>query len=128
MLRSKFRWLLFWIAIAYIAVTASVLYPALHEGFGIRISLWNCVPPTIGLILVITALGRSKSRIVGSASFALLTAVAAMFLFAAWFFTPLDTDPHSVTTKFVFVFGPLFSLALALIASAIGWVVGKTRS
>jgi hypothetical protein len=128
MLRSKFRWLLFWMGIAYIAVIASALYPALHEGFGLRIFLWNCVPPTIGLILVLTAMGGSKSRIVGSASFAVLAAVAAIFFFVAWFFTPLDTDPHSVTTRFVFVFGPLFSLALALIASAIGWLAAKIMS
>lgn len=127
MLRSTFRWVLSWIALAYVGVIAAVLYPALHEGFGIRISLWNCIPPTIGLILVITAIGRSNSRILASVSFAVLTALATIFFFAAWFFTPLDTDPHSVTTKFVFVFGPLFSLAFALIASAIGWIAAKVR-
>lgn len=117
-----------WIAIAYAGVIAAVGYPALHEGFGIRIFLWNCIPPTIGLILIITAMGRSRSRMLGSAGFAVLTAIVAIFFFAAWFFTPLDTDPHSMTTKFVFVFGPLLSLALGLIASAIAWVVGKIRA
>jgi hypothetical protein len=128
MLRSTFHSRLFWIAIAYITVIASALYPALHEGFGIRIFLWNCVPPTIGLILVLTAMGGSKSRLVISTSFAVLVAIGEIFFFAAWFFTPLDTDPHSATTKFVFVFGPVVSFGLALIASAIGWLVAKTRS
>jgi thiol:disulfide interchange protein len=128
MFRSKFRWLLFWIGIAYVAIIASVLYPAVHEGFGLRLSLWNCVLPIIGLILVLTAMGRSKSHIAASVSFAVVTAIAALFFFAVWFFTPLDTDPHSITTKLVFVFGPLFSLALAVVASVIGWFAGKIRA
>jgi len=127
MLRFPFHSRLSWIAIAYIAVIASALYPALHEGFGIRIFLWNCVPPTIGLILVLTAMGGSKSRLITSTSFAVLVAIGAIFFFTAWFFTPLDTDPHSGTTKFVFVFGPVVSLGLALIASAIGWFITRAR-
>lgn len=128
MLPLRFRRLLFWLAITYLALIAAVLYPTLHEGLGIRIFLWNCFPPTIGLILVLTAWERSKSRIAGSIGFALMTAAAATFFFAAWFFTPLDTDPHSITTKFVFVFGPLLSLTFGLIASMAGWLAAKVVS
>jgi len=121
MFTFRYRLQFTWIAIVYIAVIALVFYPALHEGFGVRLSLWNCIPPTLGLIFIITAFGKSKRRIVASATFALLTALMATFFFAVWFFTPLDTDPHSFTTALVFVFAPVLSLALATIGSGVAW-------
>jgi hypothetical protein len=78
------------IGIVYVAVIALVLYPALHEGFDARIALWNCLPPTLGLIVIGTAMGKSSRRIVVSTVFALFTAAVAMFFSAAWFFTSLD--------------------------------------
>ncbi len=104
----------------------TVLYPALHEGFDARITLWNCLPPTLGLIVISTALGKSSRRIVVSTVFALLTAAVTTFFSAAWFFTPLDLDPHSATTKLVFIFAPLFSLGLAIIASGVAWTVARS--
>jgi hypothetical protein len=121
MFASRYRLQFAWIAIVYIAVMALVFYPALHEGFGAKVILWNCIPPTLGLILITTALGKSKPRMIVSAVFALLTAAGATFFFAAWFFTRLDTDPHSLTTTLVFVFGPALSLALATIVSGLAW-------
>ncbi len=116
-----------WIVIVYIAVIAQVFYPALHEGFGAKVILWNCIPPTLGLILITTALGKSKRRMIVSAVFALVTAAVATFFFAAWFFTPLDTDPHSLTTTLVFIFGPALSLALATIVSGLAWFALRVK-
>jgi hypothetical protein len=121
MFSSRNRLQLAWIAIVYIAVIAIVFYPALHEGFDAKVILWNCIPPSLGLILITTALGKSKPRMIVSAVFALLTAAVTTFFFAAWFFTPLDTDPHSSTTTLVFVFAPVLSLALATIVSGLAW-------
>ncbi len=126
MAASRYRLRLAWVGIVYIAVVAMVLYPALHEGFDARITLWNCLPPTLGLIVISTALGKSSRRIVVSTVFALLTAAVATFFSAAWFFTPLDLDPHSGTTKLVFVFAPVFSLGFALIASGVAWIVAPS--
>ena len=112
-----------WIAIVYVAVMAIVLYPALHEGLGAKLLLWNCIPPTLGLFAIATALDKSRPRMICSATFALVTAIVATFFSAAWFFTALDLDPHSATTKLVFVFAPVFSLGLAGIASGIAWLL-----
>jgi hypothetical protein len=114
-----------WIAIVYVAVIAIVLYPALHEGLGAKLLLWNCVPPTLGLLAIATAFDKSRSRAIVSATFAVLTAIVATFFSGAWVFTPLDLDPHSATTKLVFVFAPVLSLGLAAIASGIAWFVAR---
>ena len=82
MFASRHRSQLASMAIVYIAVIALVFYPAFHEGFGAKVILWNCIPPTLGLILVITALGKSRPRMIVSAIFALFTAVGATFFFA----------------------------------------------
>jgi hypothetical protein len=97
-----------WIGIVYAAVIALVLYPALHEQLGIKLFLWNCIPPTIGLLVIATAFDKSGPRLVVSITFAVLTASVTTFFSVAWFFTPLDLDPHSGTTKLVFVFAPVF--------------------
>jgi hypothetical protein len=125
MVRSRRRLQFAWIAIAYIVVIALVFYPALHEGLGAKLLLWNCIPPTLGLVAIATALDKSRPRVIVSATFALLTAIVATFFSAAWFFTPLDLDPHSATTKLVFVFVPVVSLGLAAIASGIAWFVAR---
>jgi hypothetical protein len=114
-----------WIAIVYVAVIGLVLYPALHEGLGAKLLLWNCVPPTLGLLAIATAFDKSRSRIIVSATFAVLTAIVATFFSGAWLFTPLDLDPHSATTTLVFVFAPVLSLGLAAIASGIAWFVAR---
>jgi phospholipid/cholesterol/gamma-HCH transport system ATP-binding protein len=113
------------IAIVYVAVIAIVLYPALHEGLGTKLFLWNCIPPTLGLLLITTAVGKSRPRVIASAIFALLAAAVTTFFSAAWFFTPLDIDPHSAATRLVFIFAPVFSLGLATIAFAIAWFVAR---
>jgi hypothetical protein len=122
----RYRLCLAWVGIVYIAIMATVLYPALHEGSDARITLWNCLPPTLGLIVISTALGKSSRRIVVSTVFALLTAAVATFFSAAWFFTPLDLDPHSATTKLVFIFAPVFSLGFAIIASGVAWIIAPS--
>jgi hypothetical protein len=116
-----------WIAIVYAAVIAIVLYPALHEALGAKLLLWNCVPPTLGLLVIATAFDKSRRRLVVSITFALLTAGVTMFFSVVWFVTPLDLDPHSATTKMVFVFAPIFSLGLAIIASGIAWLITRAR-
>jgi len=118
-----------WIAIAYAAVIATVLYPALHEELGARLLLWNCIPPTLGLLVIATAFDKSRRRMIVSVSFALLTAAVTTFFSLAWLLRPLDLDPHSATTKLVFVFAPIFSLGLASIVAAIAWfMVGRGTS
>ena len=116
-----------WIAIVYAAVIAIVLYPALHEELGAKLLLWNCVPPTLGLLVIATAFDKSRRRLVVSITFALLTAGVTMFFSVVWFVTPLDLDPHSATTRMVFVFAPIFSLGLAIIASGIAWLITRAR-
>ena len=117
-----------WIGAGYAIVIAAVLYPALHEGFGLRISIWNCIPPTLGAILLLVSLGKTRRRFVISVAFAAATAAVAIFFFARWFFTPLDTDPHSITTKLVFIFAPLFSLALAGLSAGVVWLWTRPRN
>jgi len=127
MVRSRRRLQFAWIAIAYIVVIALVFYPALHEGLGAKLLLWNCIPPTLGLLAIATALDKSRPRVIVSATFALAAATIAIFFSAAWFFTPLDLDPHSATSKLVFVFAPVFSLVLAIIASGVAWFITRAR-
>lgn len=124
---SRHHRIFVWIGIFYAAVIAVVLYPALHEQLGTKLLLWNCIPPTIGLIVITTAFDKSRPRLVVSITFALLTASVTTFFSMAWFLTPLDLDPHSATTKLVFVFAPIFSLGLAIIASGIAWFITRTR-
>lgn len=124
---SRHHRIFVWIGIFYAAVIAVVLHPALHEQLGTKLLLWNCIPPTIGLIVITTAFDKSRPRLVVSATFALAAATVAIFFSAAWFFTPLDLDPHSATTKLVFVFAPIFSLGLAIIASGIAWFITRAR-
>jgi hypothetical protein len=126
MFASRSRSHVGWIAFAYAAVIALVLYPTLHESLGPKLTLWNCIPPTLGLIVIISALGKSRRRVIVSATFALLAAALTMFFAGAWVFTPLDTDPHSLTTTLVFVFAPVLSLALATIVSGLAWFAVRT--
>jgi hypothetical protein len=116
-----------WIAIVYAAVITIVLYPALHEGLGTGLLLWNCIPPTLGLLVIATAFDKSRRRMVVSITFALLTAIVTTFFSMAWFLTPLDLDPHSATTKLVFVFAPIFSFGLAIIASGVAWLIARAK-
>ena len=92
---------------------------------GARLLLWNCIPPTLGLLAIATGFDKSRPRLVVSVTFALLTATVTAFFSVVWAFTPLDLDPHSATTKLVFVFAPVFSLGLAIIASAVAWFVAR---
>jgi membrane protein YdbS with pleckstrin-like domain len=110
------------LAIVYAAVIAIVIYPALHEDLGAALLLWNCFPPTLGLLAIGTALDKSRVRRIVSTIFAIVTAIVAISFSAAWFFTPLDLDPHSGTTKLVFVFAPIISLGLAAIVSSVAWI------
>jgi hypothetical protein len=128
MFASRYRLQLTWIAIVYATVIALVFYPALHESLGPRITLWNCIPPTLGLIVIISALGKSKWCLIVSAAFALLAAASTMFFVGAWIVTPLDTDPHSSMTAIVFAFAPVWSLLVALIGSALTWFMVRARS
>jgi hypothetical protein len=127
-LTSHQRTHLLWIAITYGIVLALVLYPAFHEGFGSRLSLWNCIPPTLALIVLIGALGKTRRRFVPSAAFAIVTAAVTTFFVSAWFFTPLDLDPHSSTTALVFVFAPLWSMGIALVVSVATWIAVRDNS
>jgi hypothetical protein len=51
--------------------------------------------------------------------------IVATVFSAAWFFTPVDLDPHSATTKLVFVFAPIISLGPAIIRSSVAWLVAR---
>jgi hypothetical protein len=116
---------LIWLAVAYVAVIALVLYPAFHEGFGFKLALWDCIPPTLGLILLASANNEAAHRFTISAVFAIISALIMLFFVIAWFFTPLDTDPHSTTTALVFVFAPLWSIGIAIVAAGITWLVTR---
>jgi hypothetical protein len=107
-------------AISYAAVIAFVIYLAFHEELGAGLLLWNCFP-TLGLLVIGTALDKSRARRIVSTTFAIVTAIVAIFFSVAWFLTPLDLDPHSAITKLVFVFAPVISLGLAVIASSVAW-------
>jgi hypothetical protein len=128
MFASRFRSHIGWIAFAYAAVIAIVLYPELHESLGPQLTLWNCIPPTLGLIVIISALGKSRRRVIVSATFALLAAALTIFFAGAWVFTPLDTDPHSSMTAIVFAFAPVWSLLIAIIGSGLTWFATRTKS
>jgi hypothetical protein len=114
---------LVWIAIGYVAVIAVVVYPAIHEEVGARVLVWNCIPPTLSLLVIATAFHKSRPRMISSMVFALLAAAVTTFFSVIWFFTPLDLDPHSGTTKLVFVFAPIVSLGLRALGSGVAWFV-----
>jgi hypothetical protein len=84
-------------------------------------------PPTLGLLVIAPAFDKSRRRLVVSITFVPLTASVTTFFSMAWFLTPLDLDPHSATTKLVFVFAPIFSLELALIASGVAWLIVRAK-
>ncbi len=126
MFSSRYRRQLIWTAIVYAALIGLILYPALHEGFSARIVLWNCIPPTFGLFLVGSALGKSTHRLIVSATFAIVSAAVTAFFAAVWVFTPLDTNPHSGTTVLVFVFAPLWSVGIATVAALAVWFMIPT--
>ena len=116
---------LVWLLVAYAAVIALTLYPAFHEGFGFKLALWDCIPPTLGLILLASADDEPTHRFTISAVFAIISAPIMLFFVIAWFFSPLDTDPHSPTTALVFVFAPLWSIGIAIVAAGITWLVTR---
>jgi hypothetical protein len=116
---------LIWLAAAYVAVIALILYPAFHERLGFKLALWDCIPPTLGLIFLATAFEKTTRHFVTSAIFTGFSTLVMVFFALAWFFTPLDTDPHSTTTALVFVFAPLWSVGIAIVAAGITWFVTR---
>ena len=116
---------LIWLAAAYVAVVALILYPAFHESFGFKLALWDCIPPTSGLILLASANDEPTRRFTVYAVFAIISALIMMFFVVTWFFSPLDTDPHSTTTALVFVFAPLWSVGIAIVAASITWLLTR---
>jgi hypothetical protein len=122
--RSHFAW----VTLAYVTVIGLALYPGFHEGFGAKLMLWNCIPPTIAFVAVVAALGKSRRRFILSATLASLAAAVTVFFAAVWLFTLLDTDPHSSMTAIVFVFAPLWSLAIAMIGLGLVWFALRARS
>jgi hypothetical protein len=114
-----------WIAIGYAAVIVFVLYPAVHEGLRLKLLFWNCISPTLGLLVAAIAFNKSKSRMIVSVTFALVTATITTFFSAASFVIRLDLDPYSATTKLVFVFAPVFSLGLATIVAVFAWFIAQ---
>lgn len=116
-----------WVTLVYAIVIALALYPGLHEGFGGPVIFWNCVPPTIGFVLMIQALRKSNPPFVVSTVFMVLTAGVTIFFFGAWFLTPLDTDPHSSMTTLVFVYAPVLSLALSSIGAVVAWLLMRPK-
>ena len=115
-----------WLTAAYLIVLGLVLYPGLHERFAAPIMLWNSIPPTIALILVINALGKSARRMIVCAVFGFISVGVSLFFVAAWCFTPLDTDPHSALTILVFIYAPALSLASGTIVAAVAWFSSRT--
>lgn len=124
---AKLRSNILWAAVIYGLVVAAVLGPAFHEELGLRIILWNCAPPTLGMIALVATSRKSRRWTLVSTIFATITAILAILLFAAWLFTSLDTDPHSLTTKLVFIHAPIVSLTIAALGAAVGWIVAVTR-
>ena len=122
---SRFRPQVVWSAFGYATVIALVVYATYHEGLGLKLILWNCIPPTLGLLVVTSASGKSKHRILISTIFGLLATAVTAFFFGAWFVTPLDTDPHSSTTAIAFVFGPVWALSIALVGSGLAWLMAR---
>ena len=116
---------LVWLLVAYGTVVALILYPAFHERFGFKLALWDCIPPTLGLIFLATAFEKTTRHFVTSAIFADFSTLVMVFFALAWFFTPLDTDPHSTTTALVFVFAPLWSIGIGIVAAGITWLVTR---
>jgi len=116
---------LIWLAAGYVAVIALILYPTFHEGFGFKLAMWDCIPPTLGLILLASGGNEPTRHFTISAVFAIISALVMLFFVVAWFFTPLDTDPHSTTTALVFVFAPLWSVGIAIVAAGITWFVTR---
>jgi hypothetical protein len=116
---------LIWLLIAYAIVIAVILYPAFHERFGYKLALWDCIPPTLGMIFLTTGYDKTTRHFVTSAIFASLSTLVMIFFAVVWFFTPLDTDPHSATTALVFVFAPLWSIGIAIVAAGITWLVTR---
>jgi hypothetical protein len=102
-----------------VAAVISGLWSALYEGFGVRVLLRNCLPPTLGFGAVVLSSGQSPRRRTAAAAFASMTALTSIFFFAAWFFTLLDLDPHSATKMLVFIFAPLISAGLAILGYVI---------
>jgi hypothetical protein len=117
-----------WLAIAYAVVIPLVLYPGFHEGFAFRLMSWNALPPTVALVLIITALGKSTRRVIASALFGVISVVVSLYFALIWFLTPLDTDPHSSTTILVFIYVPLFSLLGATVVAVVAWFAIPVRS
>ena len=87
----------------------------------------NCIPSTLSLLVIATAFDKSRLRMVVSITLQCFTAVVKMFFSAAGFFTPLDLDPHSATTKLVFVFAPIFLLGPAIVACCVAWLVARAK-
>jgi hypothetical protein len=77
---------LVWIAIGYVAVIAVVVYLAIHEEVGARILVWNCISPTLSLLVIATAFQKSRPRMISSPVFALLAAAGTTFFSIVWFF------------------------------------------
>jgi hypothetical protein len=117
-----------WLAIVYAAVIALVLYPGFHEDFTVHLMFWNALPPTLALVLIISALGKSTRRVIASALFGVMSVMVGFYFALLWFFTPLDTDPHSLTTILVFIYAPLFSLLGATVVAVVAWFAIPVRS
>jgi hypothetical protein len=61
---------LVWLLLLYGALVVLILYPAFHERFGFKFALLDCIPQTLGLIFLATALGKRARHFVTSAIFA----------------------------------------------------------
>ena len=97
----------------YVVTIAGVLWPAVHEELGMRITVWNCIVPTIGLFAVLYASNKNRARQLAATVFAAVTMMTVFALVGAWAVTPLDIDPHSGMTVIVFVYLPIVSMMVA---------------
>lgn len=97
----------------YVSAIAAILWPAIYEPLGWRITAWNCIVPTFGLLAVMFSSGKSSAPRGGAVIFATVAMLTVFAFVGAWAFTPLDNEPHSATTVIVFIYLPIVSLALA---------------
>ncbi|GEM_PF-6683825 len=116
------------VGLAYALVIALLMYLSIREGLGVRLAIWNCVPATLGVIAINSAIKKSRRALMASIAFGGAAAAVSLFFVGAWFFTQLDIDRHSSMTAVVFVFVPLWSIGIGTIACAIIWSIASAAA
>ena len=64
MMKPFLRKRLVWLLLVYGTVVMLILYPAFHERFGFKVALWDCLPPTLGLIFLFITSGKTARHFI----------------------------------------------------------------